>query len=204
MGQRHYSLWMCLICIIAFVLQIAFPVFTDMFILDANSFIQPWRFVTAMFLHGSLGHLIFNMFALVIFGLVLESVVGSKKFLRIFFISGVVANLIAVNYYPASLGASGAIYGILGALVILRPMMTVWVYNLPMPMFVAGIVWVIGGIMGLFYPSNIGHIAHLSGIGIGFIFGLIYRDWSKKLEARKQRVIIDEKSIRHWEDAYVR
>lgn len=182
----------------------AFSGFTDIFILNEASFIQPWRFITAIFLHGSLGHLIFNLLALALFGLVLESVVGSKKFLRIFFISGVVANLIAVNYYPSSLGASGAIYGILGALVILRPMMTVWVYNLPMPMFIAGIVWVMGGIMGLFYPSDIGHIAHLSGIGIGLIFGLIYRDWSQKLKAGKQRVIIDEKSIRHWEDAYLR
>lgn len=203
MKFKFYALWMCLICIIAFILQLTFSGFTDMFLLRQDSALEVWRFVSAIFLHGSIVHIISNLFALALFGTILEGFIGGRKFLLVFFASGIAANLVAVNFYPSSLGASGAIYGILGALIIIRPLMAVWVYGLPMPIFIAGILWIIGGIMGIFMPSETGHIAHLSGIGIGMIFGILFRDWSRR-DAKKERIVINERDARAWEERHMR
>ena len=206
MKIKYYALWLSLICIVVFVFQLMFSGFTNLFVLNSEFPYQIWRFVSAIFLHGGTAHIVSNLFALALFGTILEGVIGSRRFLWVFFVSGVVANLIAINFYPLSLGASGAIYGILGALIILRPLMTVWVYSLPMPMFIAGIVWVGAGVLGLFAPSNVGDIAHLSGIAVGFIFGFYY---SAKINhyvntIKQNRIIIDENSVRRWEDAHIR
>ncbi len=203
-NSKYVSLWLAGACVLAFVLQISLSGFTEALLLDSSSWFQPWRFISSIFLHGSLSHLIFNMFALILFGLILESVIGSKKFILVYFASGIVANLIAVNFYASSLGASGAIYGILGCLTILRPRMTVWVYSLPMPMFIAAIVWIGIGVMGIFFPSNVGDIAHLSGIVVGFLFGLYFRNRFLEVGERKVRVVLDEGGMRNWENRWVR
>ena len=202
---KFYALWLSLICVGIFLLQIIFPVFTDIFILNEQSFVQPWRFVSAVFLHGSLIHLLYNLFALALFGSILEKFIGSKRFLWIFFLSGIFANIIAVNFYSSSLGASGAVYGILGCLALLRPGMMVWAFGFPMPMFIAAILWVGGAVLGIFMPSNIGHVAHLSGILVGFLFGLFLR-FGKRKRARgigKRKIVISEPDMRSWEKRYV-
>src|SRR3989344_6174503 len=176
---KFYSLWLCLICVIIFILQLLIPGFTELFVLNQASWFQPWRFVTAIFLHASVAHIAYNLFALALFGIILEKLIGSKIFLLVFFASGIIANLIAVNFYDSSLGASGAIYGILGCLAVIRPLMMIWAFGFPMPMFIAAILWVGAGVLGVFMPSNVGDIAHLSGIGIGFIIGLVLREWRK-------------------------
>lgn len=203
--MKFYALWLSLICVIMFVFQIVFSGFTDALVLDSSSFLQPWRFVTAIFLHASLSHILFNLFALILFGLILEKIIGSNKFLIVFFVSGLLANLVAVNFYSSSLGASGAIYGILGCLTILRPKMVVWVYNLPMPMFVAAVLWVLVGVFGVFFPSNVGDIAHLSGIFVGFVFGLLFRlRFQEKRASLTYRINLPEKDMRNWEDRWLR
>lgn len=204
MKMRYYSLWFVALCIIMFVLQIIIPGFTEAFLLDSSSWIQIWRFVSSIFLHSSITHLLYNMFALALFGIILEGTIGSRKFLIVYFTSGIIANLIAVNFYSSSLGASGAIYGILGCLTVLRPRMTVWVYSLPMPMFIAALVWIGGGVFGIFNPSGVGDIAHLSGIAVGFVFGFFYREKRKKEERKKIRVYLDETGMRNWEDRWMR
>jgi len=184
MKSKFYSLKILLILIVVFILQITIRGFTELFILNSIALtdLQIWRFLTAIFLHGSLTHLLFNIFALFFFGLFLEKDVGSDKFLLIFISSGILANLISVNFYEASLGASGAIYGVIGALVIIRPLMMVWTFGLIMPLFIAAFLWVTADILrtlGAFGPTNIGSIAHLSGIFIGLILGFVFRSSAK-------------------------
>jgi hypothetical protein len=203
MKIKYYALWLSVACIVIFVLQQIIPSFTGIFVLEQGKAVEMWRFVSAIFLHGGTGHLIANLFALALFGIILEGFIGSRKFLLVFFASGIFANLVAVWFYPSSLGASGAIYGILGALIIIRPMMTVWVSGIPMPMMIAGIVWVAGGVFGLFYPNDVGHIAHLSGIGIGLIFGSIWRDWSRKVE-RMEKLKLNEQYMQNWEERHIK
>lgn len=201
MKIKYCALWLSALCIMVFILQIAFPGLSNLFVLDSGKAAEIWRFLTAIFLHGSMGHLLSNLFALALFGTILENFIGSRKFLIIFFASGIFANIIAINFYPLSLGASGAIYGILGALVVIRPLMMIWVYGMPMPLFIAGIVWVVGGVLGLFYPSDVGHIAHLSGIAVGFVLGLLWRNWRREPEMHK--IIIDDNLIKRWEEDYI-
>jgi membrane associated rhomboid family serine protease len=200
MENKHFSLWIIVICIIIFILQLIIPGFTELFLQNQNP-LEFWRFLTSIFLHGDIMHLLYNMLALGIFGSILEHIIGSKKFLSTFIISGIIANIIAFNFYPSSLGASGAIYGVIGTLIIIRPTLSVWAFGFPMPIFLAGILWAIGDTIGIFVPSNVGNIAHLSGLAVGLISGLFLRDWTKK---PKQVVQLNEQEIRNWENSWMR
>lgn len=207
--NKFFTLWIVLACVVVFVIQIIFPNFTSIFVLDENSLIQPWRFLTAIFLHGGVAHLLYNMFALLFFGLTLESMIGSKRFFWFYIISGVIANFISFWFYHSSLGASGAIMAVIGAVAVLRPMMTVWAFGIIMPMFVLGIIWVIGSFMGIFGfgDQGVGYIAHLSGIMMGILYGLYLRLKKKRREEDKvvfKRVIIPEEEMRRWENFYIR
>ncbi len=200
---RFYFLWLVLICVVMFILQQIIPGFTEMFVLNEQSVsgFEFWRFISGIFLHGGIGHLLYNMFALGLFGFILERLIGSKRFLLVFFASGIIANIISVQFYPSSLGASGAIMGIIGVLAVIKPMMMVWAFGLIMPMFIAAILWVIGDIIGIFIPDGVGNIAHLSGVGVGVIVGIFLRG---KRVKKKKRVEIPEDYIRSWEDKFMK
>ena len=185
--MKHYALKLSGVIFVIFLLQNIFPFIDENFVLVSKlAFDEPWRLLTAIFLHGSLVHLLNNLLALALFGSILEHVIKSKKFLILFFVSGLVSSLSVLMFYNAALGASGAIFGLLGALVILRPKMTVWVSYFPMPMFVAGIVWALIDIIRFSMPTGIASAAHLSGLFVGLIFGIFYR---KKFKEK----IIDNK-----------
>ncbi len=209
MGFKFYAAWLAGICVLVFILQTVFSGFTELFLLNELSFSQPWRFVTAIFLHGGLTHLIYNLFALVLFGSMLERLVGSKRFLAVFFITGIGANLFSVFFYPSSLGASGAIFGIIGSLIVVRPTLVVFAFGLPMPMFIAGILWTAGdiiGAVGYFIGNpvnNTGNLAHLSGMAIGLLFGALYRDWRQR-RIPSERIGLDEGFMRQWEDTHLK
>jgi len=206
MKFNFYALKLSGIIIIIFLLQLLISGFTELFVLNSFAFTQVWRFLTAVFLHGGLGHLVYNLFALALFGSILEKLIGGRKFLIVFFVTGILANIISVNFYSSSLGASGAIFGIIGALIYVRPMQAVWAFGLPMPIFVAGIFWGVGDIIGAVgYFSgnpldNTGNLAHLSGMAFGLILGALYRGRKRK---RNPGIIIDEKGVRDWEDNYL-
>ncbi len=213
---KFYFLWLALICIITFILQNlpGIPGFTELFILNQKAItnFQIYRFLTAIFLHGSITHLLYNLFALLFFGIILEKKIGSNKFLITFLVSGIIANIIAINFYKSSLGASGAIYGILGCLTILAPLTMVWAFGLIMPISIASVLWITGDILrslGAFGETNIGSIAHLSGIAIGVLIGLILRLNKRKKPYnlnlfQKLKTPISEHYIRNWEDGFVK
>ena len=210
MKFRFYAFKLCIIMFIVFLVQLMIEGFTDLFVLNQIAWTQLWRFLTALFLHGSLLHLLYNLFALALFGSILEKLAGGRKFLSIFFISGILANIIAVNFYDSSLGASGAIFGIIGALIVIRPMLFVWAFGLPMPIFIAGILWALGDLLGAIgflagNPiDNTGNIAHLSGMFFGFMFGLLFRDRIARKKNVNYGFSFDERDMRDWEDRNMR
>ncbi|HDI02641.1 MAG TPA: rhomboid family intramembrane serine protease [Candidatus Aenigmarchaeota archaeon] len=202
---RNYSLTLVGICIIVFILQVIFPDITDQFALYSNRVVaEPWLLVTSMFLHGSFPHLFFNMFALALFGSILEHHVGAKRFLVIYFISGIVAGIASAFFYPASLGASGAIYGILGTLAVLRPRMIVWVMGIPMPMYAAAVVWATIDLIGMFAPSGIANAAHLAGLGAGIIAGFVLKGGIRLPKRKKDSDPLTEEERRRIEEYFDR
>jgi len=211
MKFRYYSFKLAGIMILVFLAQVIFKEygFTEFFVLNGAALenLQVWRFFSSIFLHGGLGHLAYNLFALVLFGSILETLIGGKKFLWVFFIMGVLANIVSVNFYSSSLGASGAIFGVIGALVFVKPMQVVWAFGLPMPIFIAGILWGIGDVMGAIgflvgNPiSNTGNIEHLSGMFFGLLFGAMFK--KKRVRKSKNKFVIDESSVRKWERGWL-
>jgi len=200
---KFYSLWFILINIVVFILQISFKGFTDFFVLNQLAYPQIWRFVTAIFLHGSIAHLMYNMFALFFFGIALEKLIGSRRFFLVYFGGGIISNIISINFYSSSLGASGAIMGVIGALTIIKPLMMVWAFGLILPMFIAAILWIIGDVLGIFFPTGVGNIAHLSGIGVGFLLGLFLRKYIKRRKKANNKIELPKYYVENWEKRYM-
>ena len=139
-----------------------------------------------MFLHGGLGHIFFNMFGLFMFGRVLESVLGSRKFFVLYFLSGLGAAALQLFVYylqdsPAiMIGASGAVLGILAAFAVMFPNVELMIIFLPIPIkakYLVPIYAVLELFFGIanFKADNIAHFAHLGGAIVGFILVMIWK-----------------------------
>src|SRR3989344_4906991 len=83
---NFYALKLCGLMFIVFLIQLFVDEFTELFLLDSSAFVQVWRFFTSMFLHGGIAHLLYNVFALGLFGSMLERFIGSKRFLFVFLV----------------------------------------------------------------------------------------------------------------------
>jgi len=149
---------------------------------------QPWTIVTSMFVHAGFWHIFANMITLFFFGSSLSKLVGNNKCLLIYFAGGILGNIcyIAVTFvggisgigflgspFIAVAGASGAIFALAGALVVMRPRLPVIVFPipLPVPLWIA----VIGGFLLLSFMPSVAWQAHLGGLVFGLIFGYIFR-----------------------------
>ena len=165
------------------------PLMSKWFALNPITFLwKPWQLVTYMFMHGGLGHLFFNMYTLFIFGSVLENVWGTKKFLTFYFVTGIGAALvnIGVQYLTGSfaltVGASGAIYGILMGYAMLYPDSMLTLIFPPVSMKAKWFVLIFAGIELLLGISNnpadnVAQFAHLGGLVFAF---LLIMFWKKK------------------------
>ena len=169
----------------------------------------PYQIITYMFMHGNFEHLFFNMFALWMFGSTLENIWGAKRFLLFYMVCGIGAGLCqeGVQYiqYATSLaqydsvnlgggsvvpmsaylnmmttvGASGAIYGMLLAFGMMFPNAMIYLYffvPIKAKWFVIGYA-VIELLSGFFGGGNVAHFAHLGGMLFGLVLILI---WKKK------------------------
>ena len=205
----YYSLILVAMNFVIFFMELLIPFIVPLFALTPDAVLyMPWTLVTSMFLHADLEHLIYNMFALAWFGFILERIIDSRSFLYLYFIAGITASIASIFAYPdaMSLGASGAIMGVIGLLGVLRPRLMVYWGGVPLPMaFFAGL-WIVFDIAGLFTPSNIGHVAHLTGFLVGGIFAYIWRKDYKE-ETRAKREVsreIDDAELEEWENTYMK
>jgi membrane associated rhomboid family serine protease len=149
-----------------------------------------WRLVTTMFLHASLVHIGFNMFALWVIGTPVEQYLGRARYIGLYFVSGLAGSAGALLQTPGvTVGASGAIFGILGAMMIIEWQVTgrlagnamTWiVINLAISFAIPGISWGghVGGLIGgilvmLAYAHWRGGRAQYGQLGLGGVLGLI-------------------------------
>jgi membrane associated rhomboid family serine protease len=159
---------------------------TTLFVLQSDALFRVWTWVTSIFAHGGPTHIFLNSIVLYFFGPPVEKRVGSKKFAALFLVSGALAGLAQVGVFavmnpnaiiPASVvGASGAIAAVMGVLTVLNPNLRIYLYFfIPMPLWVATLgfavysafVSVAGGIGA----GGVAQLAHLTGLGIGLLYG---------------------------------
>ncbi|WP_298831416.1 rhomboid family intramembrane serine protease [uncultured Piscinibacter sp.] len=148
-----------------------------------GSHFMPWQVVTYSFLHGSLGHLFFNMLGLWMFGAELERMWGAKRYLQFYFASVLTAALTqllvgVVAGGAPTVGASGGLFGLLLAFGMMFPNRIIMPLFPPIPMKAKTFVMVFGGLELLFgvtgTQSGVAHFAHLGGMLGGF---LMIRYW---------------------------
>ncbi|WP_058485325.1 rhomboid family intramembrane serine protease [Defluviitalea phaphyphila] len=138
---------------------------------------QYWRLITSMFLHIGINHLLYNNFALYVFGSKIERYFGKIKYIVIYLISGIIGSLASIFFsFSVSAGASGGIYGLLGALLVLacktkKQIDGLNFYNIT-------IMILIGIGFGFTVPS-VDNAAHLAGLIAGFIIGNILYKYNK-------------------------
>ena len=155
-------------------------------------FFYVWQPFTYMWLHANLMHILFNMFALWMFGGQIEMVWGSRRFLRFYLMTGVGAGLIILGWNLISgetlptIGASGAIYGVLTAFRLLWPDRTIMLLFPPIPIKA---IWFIPFLFVLQLAmgggGNISHVGHLGGV---IVAAFILREQaSQYLSLRKLR-----------------
>ncbi|HEV2523442.1 MAG TPA: rhomboid family intramembrane serine protease [Candidatus Acidoferrales bacterium] len=174
-----------------------------------------WQLATYLFLHAGIWHLLFNMLFLYFFGMDLERAWGTRRFYEYYFLTGVGAGCINVLIKAAfdphgtgpsiaipTIGASGAIYGVLIAAAIMFPDRQVWLFpfpiSVPMKLLAAGSI-----IIELFLSLEVSgdavsHITHLGGALVGYLYlrrGLFlyrmrndYLDWKRRRARRKFEV----------------
>lgn len=176
-----------------------------------------WQPFTYIFLHAGIGHLLINMLILWMFGRELETIWGKRRFLNYFFLCGVGAGLIIIIVktipvffgYPASsvptIGASGAIFGVLIANAVLFPDRQIWLIpfpvTIPMRPYVAIMVAIeFFGTLGS-SGDGISHICHLGGGLVGWLYlrrgSFLYRvrnsftDWKVQRNRRRFEVYMN-------------
>ncbi len=151
---------------------------------------KPYQLVTHMFAHSptTIFHILFNMYALWMFGVVLERVWGPKKFLIFYLVCGLaagVAQMFAMDINGSAVGASGAIMGLLAAFAYLFPDTKFFILPFPFPIKAKFMVAIYAAIdlFGGLHPGaadNIAHFAHLGGMVMGFILVIIWGKTDKK------------------------
>jgi membrane associated rhomboid family serine protease len=188
-GRPKFTFIFILVILLFFVYQLASDTWINLAFFPAFAFYEPWTFITSIFLHADFLHLFFNLFALFFFGIYLERVIGSGSFAALFILSGIVGNLgyllTSSDPYIPAIGASGAIYGIIGTLAVIAPSLLVYIYGfIPVPMALAAAIWALIDIAGLSMPTGIAHGAHLGGMIVGLIYGAYLRVRVRRVKVR--------------------
>ena len=164
--------------------------FASVFLLRSTHLAYVWTWVTSVFAHSpaSFLHIVGNSIVLYFFGPLVERYVGSKKFAALFVVSGALAGLghvgssllLSPGVPTAVLGASGAVFAVLGVLTVLNPDMKIYLYFLiPVPLWLFTIGFALLSVVWFIEPAtaqavgqgNVAHFAHLVGLVIGLAYG---------------------------------
>lgn len=144
-----------------------------------SGYFEVWQLITYQFMHGGFSHIFFNMFALWMFGAEIENIWGSKKFLLFYLMCGVGAGILHLFLSPLltgvaapTIGASGAVYGVLLAFALLFPDRYIFLYFF-IPVKAKYLITFLIVMEFMFVDSGtsgVAHLAHLGGALVGFMF----------------------------------
>jgi membrane associated rhomboid family serine protease len=134
---------------------------------------EPWTIVTNMFVHAGVWHFLGNMLMLYFFGSYLLGLVGEAKFLLVYFAGGLLANvafLLLGSDFVTVVGASGALYAVMGAMAVMRPRLKVYLwFMIPIDL------WIVVVVGMLIIAPGVAWQAHLGGLALGLVAGLFFR-----------------------------
>ncbi len=176
-----YSGMILVICVLFFFVRVLAPAFTFNYLALNPAFVaaRPWTLITHMFVHGDITHLLVNMIVLFFFGTELERRVGESRFLQIFIISGLVGAIGQMLAVPTGymVGASGALYGVMGCLAVIAPEITVLIYFvIPLSIRTAVVLFAVIDFAMMGSADGIGHMAHIAGLLAGLVYGGMLKD----------------------------
>jgi membrane associated rhomboid family serine protease len=149
-----------------------------------------WTLPAALFLHGSVLHLVGNMLFLFVFGNTLEKTVGPGKYLAVFFTGGFASFLLSALVVPRGtgmLGASAAIFTVAACVMLVRPLKFSWLFFAPQGL--VAIIYFVYNVVVVYDPSvipgydpHVAYVAHIIGFIIGIPFGIaLSPDWKRNL-----------------------
>jgi membrane associated rhomboid family serine protease len=149
-----------------------------------RTLVAPWTMITAIFLHGSVLHILFNMFSLFVFGPILERMLGRSRFLALYLVSGLGGSVAVLLLDPMGgvLGASGAIFGLMGAFFVIQRGLG---GNNVQILIVIGINLVSG-----FLLPGVSWQAHLGGVVTGAVLALLYMRTRKRSQRTVQIALV--------------
>lgn len=141
-----------------------------------------WTFLSSMFMHGGFFHLFANMLSLLFIGSLVERIIGKKRYLWFYLIAGLFAGLFFVlssfiftaDFETFAVGASGAIFGLVGMLMLLTPNLPVYIMFIPIPIkmkYAAPGILVVLWLISVAGNVPVGNTAHLGGLIAGLFYG---------------------------------
>ena len=175
-----YSMAILAACVFVSLLSLIAPSFVYGYLALNPIYVmqRPWTLVTHMFVHANFDHLFWNMLFLFFFGVELERRVGGTRFLEIYMLSGLAAALGQMQVSTGTLlGASGALYGVLGCLAIIAPEIRILLFFIiPLRIQYAVVLFAFMDFLMMGTGDSIAHAAHLTGLLVGLAFGYMMRN----------------------------
>jgi len=179
-----------LVLFLAFSLLLLLNVPIDYIAIKPSNILQGnyvWTFITSMFMHAGIFHIFANMVSLFFVGSLVEKILGSKRYLSFYLFSGLFAGLFFVlsslvfasDYNTYAVGASGALFGLIGLLMLLTPNLPVYIMFIPIPVkmkYAAPGMLIVLWLISLAGNVPIGNTAHLGGLIAGLVYGFYLKN----------------------------
>jgi membrane associated rhomboid family serine protease len=166
------------------------------FVIDTDWYLRGWTLVTSTLAHSPQdpSHILFNGLFLFFFGPTVERILGQRRFLTMFFLTGAISGIAQVELAAhfgeggGALGASGALMAIFGLSMVLLPNVHILVWGIvPVKLWIAGIGYAALDVLGAFNPyDGVGNFAHLTGMAVGLLYGVVVR---RELRRRKMQLV---------------
>ena len=178
-GSSPIAAWLLIVInLVLFVVRVINPdIIYNLGLWQYGFWDRPWTLVTSMFIHANVWHILANMVTLYFFGSYLNRLLGTTKFLIVYFAGGIMGSILYLLLPPSptiiAIGASGAIFALGGTLAVMRPKLRVIVFPIPAPLP----LWI--AVLGIFvvfsFLPNIAWQGHLGGLAFGLVMGYFFR-----------------------------